>query len=66
MPEKEISEKDRGRLEDVDLDHPLVKAIIALNREMGQVQGELKWIKLLMSATTLGVLGQLFYTIFGA
>ena len=66
MSETEISEKDRSRLEDVDLDHPLVKAIITLNREMGGVQGELKWIKVLMSATTVGVLGQLFYTIFGA
>ena len=62
-----MSEKpnELKQLEDVDLNHPLVKAIITLNHEMGVVQGELKWIKILMVATTVGVLGQLFCTIIG-
>ena len=61
----EINKEDRKRLEEIDLSHPLVKAVITLNREMGVVQGELKWIKILMCGTTIGVLGQLFYSIFG-
>jgi len=61
----EINKEDRKRLEEIDLSHPLVQAFIRLNKEMGVVQGELKWIKVLMGATTLGVLGQLFYSIFG-
>ena len=60
----EINKEDRKRLEDVDLSHPLVKAVMKLNREMGVVMGELKWIKILMGATTVGVLGQFFYSIF--
>ena len=38
-------------------------AIITLNKEMGVVQGELVWIRRLMTATVLVALGQLFSTL---
>lgn len=44
---------------------PLEEAFRTLNREMGEVQGELKWIKLLMGATALATVGELFITAFG-
>ena len=59
-----LNNEDVKQLEEVSLDHPLVKAIITLNKEMGVVQGELKWIKILMVGTTVGVLGQLFFSLF--
>ena len=59
------NDKALKQLKEIELDHPLVTAYITLNKEMGVVQGELKWIKLLMGATTFGVLGQLIYSIFG-
>lgn len=62
----EMEKEDLKKLEDIDLNHPLVKAYITLNHEMGVVQGELKWIKLLMGGTTLAVLGQLAVSIFGS
>jgi len=62
-----MNEKERElkRLEELDLNHPLVKAFIRLNREMGGVQGELRWIKILMLVTTVAVWGQLFSSLFG-
>ena len=38
---------------------------ITLNHEMGQIIGEMRWIKLLLCASTLGIMGQLLYNIFG-
>ncbi len=61
----EINKEDRKRLEEVNLSHPLVKAIITLNREVGIIQGELVWIRRLMTATVVAAVGQLFYSIFG-
>jgi len=55
----------KKQLEALDLNHPIVKSYITLNKEMGVVQGELKWIKVLTAGTTIGVLSQLFITLFG-
>ena len=60
-----MKEAEARQIAKIGLDHPLAKAVITLNKEMGMVQGELKWIKILMVGTTVGVLGQLVYSIFG-
>ena len=59
------NDKALKQLEEIDLGHPLVTAYLTLNKEMGVVQGELKWIKILMAATTASVFGQLMFSIFG-
>ena len=40
-------------------------AIKTLNKEMGVVQGELKWITKLTAATAIAVWGQLVLRLFG-
>ena len=55
-PDKDTNKARLERVED---------ALITLNREMGIVQGELKWIKWLMGASTAVVFGQLLLNLFG-
>ena len=53
----EKKDTNRARLERVE------NAMITLNREMGVVQGELKWIKWLMGASTAVLFSQLIINV---
>ena len=54
------------RIEELEAEQKTVEdAIFTLNREMGMVLGELKWIRIFVTGTAIAAIGQLLLTLFG-
>jgi len=59
-----MTKDDADQIIKLGFNHPLVRTVVRLDREIGEVKGELKWVKIVTGATFAAVVGQVIIALF--